>query len=307
MALTKRTFGRTGLEVTQLGFGAMEVRGERIWGGRPCTDAQAKTILQAVVDAGINFIDTANDYGKSELYIGRHIAEQRDKFFIATKCGCHMSYAGDHDETPHFWSRDNLLRNIADSLLKMEMESVDLLQLHNPAVEEAEEHKLVDMLKEIRDSGATKFIGCSSTSPHLSTYIDWGVFDAFQIPYSALERKHENLITKAGEAGAGVIIRGGVAKGEPGKSAGHSSEERWQLFEKARLDELLDAGESRTSFLLRFTITHPHCHTTIVGTLQPNHLKENIVAMERGPLSADVYEEAKKRLSAAGEKPEDEA
>ena len=99
MGLPTRKLGRTGLTVTQLGYGAMEVRGERIWGGRPCDDNQAKTILNAVLDAGINFIDTANDYGKSELYIGRYLASRRKQFTIATKCGCTQTYAGDHDET----------------------------------------------------------------------------------------------------------------------------------------------------------------------------------------------------------------
>src|SRR5678816_4334734 len=72
--LEKRVLGRTGLEVTALGYGAMEVRGSRIWGGRPVTEAQAETILNAVLDAGINFIDTSNDYGRSEEFIGKYIA-----------------------------------------------------------------------------------------------------------------------------------------------------------------------------------------------------------------------------------------
>ena len=304
MGLPVRTLGRTGLEVTQLGFGAMEIRGRRIWGGRPCNDEQAKTILDAALDAGINFIDTSNDYGKSELYIGRHIKGRRDAFYVATKCGCHMTYAGDDDTTPHVWTRDNLFRNIADSLMKMEMDYIDVLQLHNPSVEECEQARLVDILTELRDMGAVKFIGCSSTSPHLGTYIDWGCFDVFQIPYSALQRQHENLITKAGEAGVGVIIRGGVALGEPGAAQGRTSQ-FWGRFEEAKLDELCDPGESRTAFILRFTLSHPHCHTTIVGTLLPEHLEENVETAMRGPLAPDVYEEAKKRLDAIGEGPED--
>ncbi|MCX7016576.1 MAG: aldo/keto reductase [Candidatus Sumerlaeota bacterium] len=302
MSLPKRVLGRTGLEVTQLGYGAMEARGERIWRGRPCSDEQARTILNAVLDAGINFIDTANDYGKSELYIGRYLAARRAEFHVATKCGCHVVFAGDRDETPHVWTRDNLRRNIADSLLKMQTPRVDILQLHNPPADVCEKAGLVDVLKELCDAGATRFIGCSSTSPHLATYIGWGVFDAFQIPYSALERRHENLITRAAEAGAGVIIRGGVARGEPG--AGLGAADRWARFERAGLDELREPGESRTAFLLRFTLAHPHCHTTIVGTLNPAHLRENVEAALKGPLAADVYRDAKKRLDAIGETPE---
>lgn len=302
VGLPTRMLGRTGLEVTQLGHGAMEVRGERIWHGRPCTDDEAKTILNAVVDAGINFIDTANDYGKSELYIGRHLSSRRDSICLATKCGCSMTFAGGHDDTPHYWTRDNLMHNISDSLLKMQTDHVDVLQLHNPSVEECEKNKLVDCLHEIQKAGAARFIGCSSTSPHLQTYIKWKVFDTFQIPYSALERRHENVISEAAKAGAGVIIRGGVARGEPGE--GQGGKDRWEIYNKAKLDELLEKGESRTSFLLRFTLSHPDCHTTIVGTKSLVHLKENIEAAMRGALAKDVYEEAKRRLDEAGERPE---
>ena len=123
------------------------------------------------------------------------------------------------------------------------------------------------------------------------------MFDVFQIPYSALERQHENLITQAGQAGAGTIIRSGVARGEPGVGLGNH--DRWTVFEKAGLDELRADGESRTAFLLRFTLSHPEMDTTIVGTLHPEHLVENVRIAERGPLPADVYAEAKRRLSAA--------
>ena len=302
MSLPRNPLGKTGMEVTRLGHGAMEIRGTRIWNDRPCSEDQARTILNAVVDAGINFIDTANDYGMSELYIGNFLAERRDEFFLATKCGCHVEYAGDHDETPHIWTRENIMRNIADSLMKMRTETVDLLQLHNPDVQTCEQAGLVDILNGLKTSGAARFIGCSSTSPDLKSYIGWDVFDTFQIPYSALERKHENRITEAGESGAGVIIRGSVARGEPGSGIG--SPDKWETFDKAGLRELLDEGETPTSFLLRFTLSHPHCHTAIVGTLNPDHLNENAAAAEKGPLPEDVYAEAKKRLDAAGETPE---
>lgn len=297
-----RQLGRTGLTVTRLGFGAMEVRGERIWGGRPVTDEQASTILEAVVDAGITFIDTANDYGRSEAYLGQFLADRRDQFALATKCGCTMVPAGDHDETPHSWDRDHLLGNIDDSLTKLRTDHVDLLQLHNPDVRDAEQHHVVDTLREIKESGKATHIGISATSPHLATYIEWGVFEAFQIPYSAMERRHENLITAAHEAGAGTIVRGGVARGEPGQGLG--SQDAWDLWERANLDDLVGEGESRTAWQLRFTLSHPAVDTIIAGTLNPKHLVENVAAAEAGPLPEDVYVEAKRRLDNAGESPE---
>jgi aryl-alcohol dehydrogenase-like predicted oxidoreductase len=296
-----RILGRTNLKVTRLGFGAMELRGPRIWNGRPITDQQAERILNAALDSGINFIDTSNDYGRSEEFIGRFISRRRSEFFIATKCGCLVVNAGDHDETRHVWTRENVLRGIDESLSRLKTDYVDVLQLHNPQVADAQAGDLVSVLREIQAAGKTRWIGCSSTLPHLPEYIAWGAFDTFQIPYSALERAHEVQISRAAQAGAGTIIRGGVARGEP--SAGQGQADRWKKLEQAGLDELLAEGETRTQFLLRFTLTHPDLHTTIVGTLDPAHLQENLAAAQRGPLSPELYEEAKRRLGAIGEEP----
>ena len=298
MALTKRTLGRTGLAVTDLSYGAMEVRGSRIWGGRPVTEPQAEQILYAVLDSGINFIDTANDYGRSEEFIGKFLSHRRGEFFLATKCGCTVVHKDENtDDTPHVWTRENLFRGLHESLERMKTEYVDVMQLHNPSVEQIEQGDLVAVLQEMKAQGKVRWIGCSSTHPHIESYIASGVFDVFQIPYSALERQHEEAISKAADAGAGTIIRGGVARGEPGEGLGN--QDRWAAFEKANLDELRAEGESRTAFLLRFTLSHPGMSTTMVGTRIPKHLEENIASAEKGPLPADVYEEAKHRLSEA--------
>jgi len=298
MALTKRTLGRTGLEVTDLSYGAMEVRGSRIWGGRAVTEQQAETILNAVLDSGINFIDTANDYGRSEEFIGKYLSARRGEYYLATKCGCTVVHKDENtDDTPHVWTRENLFRGLHESLERMKTDYVDVMQLHNPSVEQTEQGDLVAVLQEMKQQGKVRWIGCSATHPHIETYIRSGVFDVFQIPYSALERHHEDAITQAGQAGAGTIIRGGVARGEPGVGLGDGG--RWTSFEKAGLDELRAEGESRTAFLLRFTLSHPEMDTTIVGTLVPEHLQENVRIAERGPLPADLYTEAKRRLDAA--------
>ena len=284
--------GRTGQEVTRLGFGAMEIRGAPR--GRAVTDEQAETILNAVLDAGINFIDTARSYGLSEGYIGQYIADRRSEYFLATKGGRYQ--AGETD-----WTEEHLFRGMDESLQRLQVDCVDTLQLHSPTVAEVEQGNLVAGLRKLREQGKVRWLGNSTRLPDLPTFLEWGVFDVFQIPYSALERTHEDLITKAAEAGIGTVIRGGVAKGEPG--AGRGSAETWRKFEAASLDEFREAGESRTSFMLRFTLTHPHVHTIIVGTQRPEHLRENVEAALRGPLSPAVYAEVKRRLGAVGIRP----
>ena len=288
-----RMLGRTGMTVTTLGYGGGQLRGARIWDGRAVSDAQAETILNRVLDAGINFIDTANGYGESEARIGRFISHRRSEYFLATKCGLEVINTGDHDETPRNWTHAHLLKTIDESLVRMKTDYVDLLQLHNPTVEDYDRYEVGRVLEDARTAGKTRFIGVSTTLPHLPHYLELGVFDTFQIPYSALEREHEAWIIRVAQSGAGTIIRGGVAKGAPVQQ----QSDGWNQWEAARLDDLLD-GMTPMEFILRFTLSHPDAQTTIVATINPDHLVYNLQAAERGALPADVYAEAKRRLAA---------
>jgi len=140
----------------------------------------------------------------------------------------------------------------------------------------------------------------SGTLPYLIDHIAMGVFDVFQIPYSAVEREHEAAIASAAGKGAGIVIRGGTAKGAPteGKQAGL----QWERWRRAQLDDLLD-GMSPMEFILRFTFTNPDLDTTIVGTISPAHLQTNLDILQKGPLPPELYMEAKGRLAAAGSAP----
>ena len=86
MDIAKRELGKTGLQVTTLGYGAMELRGAPR--ARDISEEQAETILNKVLDAGINYIDTSVDYGLSEERIGRYISHRRPEYYLASKCGC---------------------------------------------------------------------------------------------------------------------------------------------------------------------------------------------------------------------------
>ena len=295
--LPKATLGRTGLEVTKLGYGAMELRGASR--GRELDANQVETVLNGVLDAGINFIDTSIDYGESEELIGRYISHRRDEYYLATKCGCPLGefeWSG-RGGVPHVFTRDHIIAGVEQSLTRMRTDYIDLLQFHaSPSIEELEEHQAIETLQELKREGKIRFIGASSTLPNLASHIEMGVFDAFQIPYSALERQHEETITQAAESGAGIILRGGVARGAP--SDGKQRGNRWGLWQRASLDELLD-GMTRMEFILRFTLSHPALSTTIVGTVNPDHLAANLDALVAGPLPLDLYDEAKRRLTAA--------
>ena len=298
MAVAKRELGRTGLQVTTLGYGAMELRGAPR--ARDITEAQAETILNKVLDAGINYIDTSIDYGVSEERIGRYIGDRRSEYYLASKCGCLVGApAAPRGQTsPHVFTRANILAGVEQSLTRMRTDHLDVLQFHiSPSRKTLEEHGALEAVLELKRAGTVRFVGMSGTLPNLPDQIAMGVFDVFQIPYSAVEREHEALITAAAKAGAGVVIRGGAAKGAP--SEGKHEGVQWERWQKVRLDDLLD-GMTPMEFILRFTFTHPNLHTNIVGTIDPAHLRHNVDMLRQGPLPAEVYAEAKRRLDAAG-------
>jgi aryl-alcohol dehydrogenase-like predicted oxidoreductase len=304
MAITTRTLGGTGAEVTILGYGAMELRGRPR--GPEIADRDAGRLLNQVLDGGINLIDTSPDYGRSEELIGSYIGHRRGEFFLASKCGCPIDLPADATPPyPHDYSPGNVRANVEQSLRRLRTDHLDLVQVHmSPSTATLEENHTVQTLRDLRAEGKVRFIGISGILPELPGHIAMGVFDVFQIPYSAVQRDHEELITEAADAGAGTLIRGGAARGAP------SEDKDWQIrplgqdpgvgqrnWQTSGLADLLSqAGMSNMEFVLRFTLSHPGLSTTIVGTSNQDHLAGNIAVAQRGPLPADLYEKAKKRL-----------
>lgn len=296
--LPTRDLGRTGLQVTTLGYGAMDLRGTPR--GRDISEDQSERILNAVLDAGINYIDTSVDYGLSEERIGRYLADRRSEYYLASKCACWAlpgePPAAPNGRSPHVFTAENVRAGVEQSLRRMKTDYLDVVQFHaSPSKEQLDQEGALDELQQLRSEGKVRFLGVSGTLPNLPEQIELGVFDVFQIPYSALERDHEELITKASQAGGGTVIRGGAAKGNPGKGEGVY----WDRWQSADIDDLLD-GASRMEFILRFTYSHPELDTTIVGTADPEHLQDNIDALLKGSLDPSLYAEAKRRLDAAG-------
>jgi len=236
-SLPTNTLGRTGLTVSKLGYGAMELRGPGGRLGRDLDPAQAGTLLNQVLDAGITFIDTSPDYGRAEELIGEHVSHRRDQFFLASKCGCAVHPdGGTGGFGEHVFTRANVRAGVEQSLRRMRTDHLDVVQFHaSPSRATLEENDSVGELVALRGEGKIRFIGMSGTLPNIEDHV-------------------------------------------------------------AGLDDLLD-GMTRMEFMLRFTISHPDMHTTIVGTAKPAHLADNLAAATKGPLPGEVYEEAKRRLS----------
>jgi len=302
MAIPTRPLGRTGHDVTILGYGAMELRGGSH--GPAIEDKEAGRLLNALLDSGVNLIDTSIDYGRSEELIGRYVSSRRDEYFLASKCGCMLELAPDAlPPYPHDWSTANIRAGIEQSLKRLQTDHLDLLQVHmSPSRSQMEADGTIEEMVALRQEGKIRFLGMSGLLPNLPEHIEMGVFDVFQIPYSAVQREHEELISRAAQGGAGVLVRGGAARGAPSEDKawsvppiGLGEGEAQQRWEQGAIENLLD-GMSRMEFTLRFTLSHPGLSSTIVGTSRIAHLESNVAIASKGPLPPDVYEEALRRL-----------
>ena len=187
--LPRRMLGRTGLEVTMLGYGAMALDQARMAPrGLAISDEQSGQLLNEVLDCGINFIDTSPDYGSSEELIGRFISQRRPEYFIATKCGCPVDVpdgAGGGRDT-HVYARANIVAGVEQSLRRMRTDYLDVVEFHGaPSARRLAEGDAVEALVDLRQQGKVRWIGVSSALPLLPGHIAMGVFDVLQIPYSA--------------------------------------------------------------------------------------------------------------------------
>src|SRR5580693_7755813 len=128
-AIATRPLGRTGTDVTVLGYGAMELRGRR---RAPIAPDEAGRLLNAVLDGGINLIDTSVDYGQSEELIGKFVSHRRDEYFLASKCGCPVTAppAGATPPFPHDFSPENVRAGVEQSLRRLKTDRLDLVQVH---------------------------------------------------------------------------------------------------------------------------------------------------------------------------------
>lgn len=271
----------------------------------------ASALLNGVLDGGINYIDTSPDYGYSEVLIGQHLAHRRDEFLLASKCGCPVEPPDvlHVNRKPHSFTRENIRAGVEQSLRRMQTDYLDVVQFHlSPSRAVLEENDSLAELELLRQEGKVRFIGVSGTRPELAEQIDMGVFDVFQVPYSLVEREHEDLIHQAAASGAGVVVRGGVSRGVIVKDESVIDEypdflqegfrARRRLWHETEIADLLD-GMTPMEFMLRFTLTNPDMSTTIVGTADPEHLKANVSVAARGALPVDVYEAAKQRFPLA--------
>src|SRR4029077_12144501 len=157
MAIMTRALGRTGSDVTILRYRAMALRGQPR--GPDGTAEDAGRLLNAVLDGGINLIDTSPDYGRSEELVGGYVGHRREEFFLASKCGCPLEFPADVPPPyPHDYSQRNVRADVEQSLRRLRTDRLDLVQVHmSPSKAVLEENRTVETLRELQAEGKIRF------------------------------------------------------------------------------------------------------------------------------------------------------
>jgi aryl-alcohol dehydrogenase-like predicted oxidoreductase len=299
-----RQVGRTDIRVSRLGYGAMELSGAPR--ARDIPEAEAVRFLNRIVDLGINYIDTSIDYGLSERLIGKALAHRRSEFFLASKCACAVGIEGPGDaHESHIYTGENVIAGIEQSLLRLSTDYLDVVQVHgNPTRQELEDGGVIEALLQMKKKGAVRYIGISSRLPLLAEFVDADYFDLIQVPYSALQRTNEDVISALKQSGKAIVARGVTGRGAPAKGwatrpIGTANGEVQALWDRAGLDDII-GSMSRLEFMIRFVLSNKDIDIALVATTNESHLIDDIAIAGKGPLDADLLTEAKKRLDEAG-------
>lgn len=301
-----RQMGKTGMKVSRLGYGAMELAGPPR--ARDLSESDAIKFINSIVDSGVNYIDTSIDYGLSETLIGKALEKRRDEFFLASKCGCAVGLEGADKGESHDFSYDNVMAGIEQSLKRLRTDHLDVVQVHgSPSRKDLEEAGGIEAMVKAKEQGKVRHLGISARLPKLADFIDADYFSVVQVPYSALQRTNEDAMAALRKAGKAVVCRGVTGRGAPGKNwvtrpIGTEEGEVRAIWEKAKLDELLD-GMSPIEFMIRYVLSNESVDVALVATTDRAHLASDIEYAGRGPLDATRLAEARQRLAEAGSKP----
>ena len=277
--MEKRTLGKTGMNVTVLGYGGAEI------GFRNIPVETVDQLINGALDAGLNVIDTAECYIASEEMIGKTVAHRRNEYFLFTKCG--------HDSEGDHWNPQKMTGMIDRSLKRLQTDRVDLLQLHSCTEEQLRQGDVIDVVRKARDAGKTRFIGYSGDSQAALYAVESSAFDTLQISVSIADQEAIDLAVPAARSrGMGVIAKRPIANAiwmHDSKPDAYY-QPYWERLPKLDYDFLKGDLQQAVSTALRFTLSVPGVHTAIVGTTKPGRWKENSDLLNAGALEPERFE-----------------
>jgi aryl-alcohol dehydrogenase-like predicted oxidoreductase len=276
--MEKRILGKTGMNVTVLGFGSAEI------GFRGVPEETVERLINGALDAGLNVIDTAECYIDSEEKIGKVVSHRRNEYFLFTKCG--------HDKDGNHWNPTKMAEQIDRSLQRLKTDRVDLLQLHSCTEEQLRKGDVIDVVKGAREAGKTRFIGYSGDGQAALYAVQSGIFDTLQISVSIADQEALDLVLPSAKAkGMGVIAKRPIANAVWKESSEPAEyyQPYWERLHQLDYDFLRTNSGRDVATALQFTLSAEGVHTAIVGTTKPDRWKQNAELLQGGPLDRERF------------------
>ena len=285
--MEKRKFGGTGLEVSMLGFGGAEI------GFEGAGVASVREILTRAIDAGLNVVDTAAAYLKSEELIGEALAGRRNEVVLMTKCGALDGFSRED------WSPTGITRTIEGSLRRLQTDRLDIVFLHSCGEDVLRKGDAIAALQAARGRGLLRFLGYSGDGAAARYAVESGAFDVLQTSISIADQSVlEDVLPLARARNMGVVAKRPIANAawrhatKPPNSYHH---EYWNRLRKLKFDFTRDGAERAGEIALRFTLFQPGVHTAIVGTNKPGRWQQNAEVVAKGQLPAAQIEAIRAR------------
>lgn len=289
--MEQRELGKTGLIVSRLGLGLSEM------GDLSLSQEQtAALVLTTALDNGINFLDTAACYGTSEELVGRTIAGRRREFVLSTKAG-HV--AGDY--VGQDWTGKTVRDSIERSLAQMRTDYLDVVHLHSCSVEILERGEVIRALQDARQAGKTRYIGYSGDNKAALWAVESGLFDTLQTSFNLVDQRARlKLFPPAQERRMGIIAKRPIANAAWGatRSPSYYAAEYFRRAQRM-LEEgpIPSAPDEPLVLALGFVLAHESVDTAIVGSSNPEHIRQNIRWVhEELPISRKAVEELHRRF-----------
>jgi len=313
--MNHRKLGKTGFTISEISLGTWQVGGK--W-GEPFSHTNADRILNEAVDAGINFIDTADVYGdgESEKAVGRLVRSRSERIVVATKCGRRLQ--------PHVnesYQPEVLRKFVEDSLRNMGLETLDLIQLHCPPTEVYYRPEIFELFDRLKDEGKIQHLGVSVEKVEEGLKaIEFPNVTTVQIIFNMFrQRPAELFFEEAKRRDVGIIVRvplaSGLLTGKFGRDttfspADHRNFNRQgEAFDKgetfsgvdyetglAAVDELRSIFPDDANLApdaLRWILTFDAVSCIIPGASKPEHLTSNLQAAERRAPSPEQMQAVK--------------
>ncbi|MFO0964026.1 MAG: aldo/keto reductase [Gemmataceae bacterium] len=301
--MEKRIFGKTGLEVSVLGFGGAPI-------GFLKTEQEAVSrILNLMLDSGVNLIDSAAMYLGSEELIGKAVGQRRNDFVFVSKCGQGANGVNEVD-----WSEAGIARYIEQTLRRTGFEYVDVMLLHTCDLATLKQGEALGALEKAKRAGTIRFLGYSGDNEAVAHAVTLPSVDVVQMSINLCDQANIDLALPAARAkNVGVMAKRPIANAawkKPSDQPGmYASYARTYTERLAAMDirpgDFGIAGpaeEAWPELALRFTLSQPGAHTAIIGTTKAENVKRNLAAAAKGPLphiAVDSVREAFRRAEAA--------